>query len=267
MKLNRTVDRAIDVLEVISTKKEGYTLAELTQLLNCPKSSLFDIIKTLVHRNMILQDSHSGITHYKIGLQSFLIGSHYLNNIDLVNYAKEDLINLANKMQATTFMAVLNDYMVTYIYKYESERSIITTANIGTRRSLHCAALGKAMIAFCTKEEIEKAIAVTEYTCFTEYTISSPEEFRKEIEIVQKKGYAIDDRENTLQQIAAAAPIFDYSGKVIASISCVGFYESQIDLDDLGMIVKNVADTISLKLGYAIGDDRHENDISMVWRR
>lgn len=267
MRLNRTVGRAIDVLEVISSKKEGYTLLELTEILHCPKSSLFDIVKTLVQRNMIIQDNQTGITHYKIGLQSFLIGSQYLNDIDLVNYARDDLVKLANKMQATTFMAVLNDYMVTYIYKYESERSIITTANIGTRRSLHCAALGKAMIAFCSDEQIKKALENTEFEIYTPYTISSPEKFLEEIKAVKEKGYAVDNRENTLQQIAAAAPIFNHKSEVIASISCVGFYESEINLDDLGLIVKNVANKISEKLGYTLGGITHENDISLVWSR
>ena len=51
-----------------------------------------------------------------------------------------------------------------------------------------------------------------------------------------------------LQQIAAAAPIRDHDGTVIAAISCVGFYESSIDLDDLGVIVKDVGNRISSNL-------------------
>ncbi|MBS5112310.1 MAG: IclR family transcriptional regulator [Coprobacillus cateniformis] len=250
MKLNRTLMRAIDILELLSKSKEGYTLTQLSTVLDSPKSSIFDIMKTLVFKNMVLEDNQSGVTRYKIGLQSFLIGSSYINAIDLVNIARNDLIDFANKMQATTFMAILDDNMVTYIYKYESERSIITTANIGTRRSIHCAALGKAMIAFASKEEIEEAIAKTDFISYTQHTITSPDEYLKELEEVKQKGYAKDDRENTLQQIAAAAPIFDHTGQVVASISCVGFYESQVNLDDLGILVKAVADRISAKLGH-----------------
>ena len=51
-------------------------------------------------------------------------------------------------------------------------------------------------------------------------------------------------------KIAAAAPIFDHTGQVVASISCVGFYESSIDLDDLGLLIKDVGKQISYKLGY-----------------
>ena len=119
MKLNRTLLRAIEILELLSRSKEGYTLTELSLIFDYPKSSVFDIIKTLVYKNMVVEDNQTGITKYKIGLASFLIGSSYLNNIDIVNIAKSNLIDFANKMNATTFMAVLDENMVTYIYKYE----------------------------------------------------------------------------------------------------------------------------------------------------
>ena len=246
MKLNRTLLRAIDILELLSKSKEGYTLAQLSSMLDSPKSSIFDIMKTLVYKNMVIEDNQSGITKYKIGLQSFLIGSSYLNDTDIVNIAKNDLIDLANRMQATTFMSILDDDMVTYLYKYESEKTIITTANIGSRRSIHSSALG-------TDEDLKRAIQRTDFVAYTEYTITSVEKYLDQLKEVRIKGYAKSDREDTLQQVAAAAPIRNHDGKVIAAISCVGFYESQIDLDDLGLVVKDVADKISVKLGYTLG--------------
>ena len=210
-------------------------------------------MKTLVYKNMVIEDNQSGITKYKIGLQSFLIGSSYLNDTDIVNIAKNDLIDLANRMQATTFMSILDDDMVTYLYKYESEKTIITTANIGSRRSIHSSALGKVMVAFGTDEDLKRAIQRTDFVAYTEYTITSVEKYLDQLKEVRIKGYAKSDREDTLQQVAAASPIRNHDGKVIAAISCVGFYESQIDLDDLGLVVKDVADKISVKLGYTLG--------------
>ena len=250
MKLNRTLLRAIEILELLSRSKEGYTLTELSLIFDYPKSSVFDIIKTLVYKNMVVEDNQTGITKYKIGLASFLIGSSYLNNIDIVNIAKSNLIDFANKMTATTFMAVLDENMVTYIYKYESENSIITTANVGTRKSLHCAALGKAMLAYKSEEEINKIIDKIDFISYTYFTIKTKEKLIEELAEVRQRGYAKDDRENTLQQIAVAAPLFDHEGHVVAAISCVGFYESSIDLDDLGLLIKDVGKQISYKLGY-----------------
>lgn len=250
MKINRTLQRAVEILELLARNKEGYTLVEIVSLLQAPKSSVFDILKTLVFTNMVIEDTSFGKTKYKVGLNAFLIGSTYVNDIDIIQVARQYLVPLANKMKATTFMAVLDDSMVTYIYKYESADSIITTANIGTRRQVHSAALGKAMLAFASEEEIHQAIRKITFESYTEYTITSIEKYMDELKEVRKNGYAKDNRENAMHQVGAAAPIFDHNGQVVAAISCVGLYEESINLDDLGEVVKKEAAHISQSLGY-----------------
>lgn len=250
MKLNRTLLRSIEILDLLSKNKDGYTLGEIVDALHAPKSSVFDIIKTLVHTNMVEEDVTSGKVRYKVGLHSFLIGSTYVNGVDIVNTAKKYLVPLADKMRATTFMAILDDYMVTYLYKYESPESIITTANIGSKRGVHSAALGKVMLAFSSDDVVNETIQNTKFEKYTEFTITSIERYLEELKIVREKGYAKSDREDTLHQIAAAAPIFDHNGRVIAAISCVGLYEEHIDLDEIGDIVKKEANKISYELGY-----------------
>lgn len=253
MKLNRTLVRAIDILELLSKNKDGYTLTEIATILDCPKSSIFDIMKTLLYKNMVVEDNHTGASKYKIGLQAFLIGSSFIQDIDIVNIAKDDLIDLANRMHATTFMAVLDDFKVTYIYKYESSQSIITTANIGTRGELYSTGLGKVLLAFADEDVFRDAIKNISYIPLTPYTITSPEKLIDEMRIVRKNGYAIDNRENSLYQFCGAAPIRDYRGHVIAAISCSGLYDELMNMGDLGLIVKEVADKISVKLGYIGG--------------
>lgn len=256
MKLNRTLLRAIEILDLVSKNKDGYSLAELTRLLDSPKSSVFDIVKTLVFKNMLYEDNQAGVTKYKIGLQSFLIGSSFINDIDIVNIAKNDLIELADKMQATTFMAVLDDFKVTYIYKYESKHSVITTANIGTRNPLHSTGLGKVLLAYSSEDILKDAMKTMAYEPITDYTITSPEKLIDELKKVRQLGYAIDNRENASYQYCVAAPVRNHDGKVIAAISCVGLYENQIDLSSLGKIVKVLGEKISKKMGYKEGDEK-----------
>lgn len=85
------------------------------------------------------------------------------------------MIDLANKMHATTFMAVLDDFKVAYIYKYESIHSVITTANIGTRNPLHSTGLGKVLLAFSSEDVLKDALKTMTYEPITPYTITSPE--------------------------------------------------------------------------------------------
>jgi len=250
MKINRTLSRAVDILELLSKNKDGYSLSQLAAMLDCPKSSVFDIIKTLVYKNMVIEDTQSGNAKYKIGLQAFLIGNSFVQNVDMINTAKKDLIDLANQMHATTFMAVMDDFKVTYIYKYESQNSIITTANIGTRGLLHSTGLGKVLLAFANEDLFKAALKRINYESLTPYTLTSPEALFEEIKRVRVKGYAIDDRENSLYQCCAAAPVRNHQGEMIAAVSCSGLHEVLTDLDALGQIVRSTADRISAQLGY-----------------
>ena len=251
MKLNRTLVRAIEILDLLSKNKEGHTLVEIVDVLDAPKSSVFDILKTLVHTKMVEEDFSTGKVRYKIGLHTFLIGSNYVNGVDIVKVAKQYLVPLADKMKATTFMAILDDYMDTYLYKYESPESIITTANIGSRRQLHSAALGKVMLAFSSKEFVDEAIKHIDFEPYTEYTITSIDKYLELLEEVRKKGYAKSNREDALHQVAAAAPVFDHTGNVVAAISCVELYTENVDLDELGEIVRREANKISYRLGFS----------------
>ena len=106
------------------------------------------------------------------------------------------------------------------------------------------------MWAYKSEEEINKIIDKIDFISYTYFTIKTKEKLIEELAEVRQRGYAKDDRENTLQQIAVAAPLFDHEGHVVAAISCVGFYESSIDLDDLGLLIKDVGKQISYKLGY-----------------
>ena len=47
MKLNRTTQRTIEILEIISQKPEGASLDELCDRLELPKTSAYDIVTTL----------------------------------------------------------------------------------------------------------------------------------------------------------------------------------------------------------------------------
>ena len=49
MKVNRTALRTIEILEYIAKSQDGVSLLEIAQALDIPKSSVFDILKTLLY--------------------------------------------------------------------------------------------------------------------------------------------------------------------------------------------------------------------------
>ena len=87
----------------------------------------------------------------------------------------------------------------------------------------------------------------------TKNTIIDYDSFIVEADQIKKSGYATDNEEFAKGIICIAVPVFDYLGKVIATIgiSSLTLYD---DLDSLVQgkfkLLKNVSDEISANLGY-----------------
>ena len=83
----------------------------------------------------------------------------------------------------------------------------------------------------------------------TEYTITSPQKYLKELKRVKNIGYAVDFQEDSIYQICIAAPIFNHNKNVVAAISCTFLYDTNLRIKEIGEEMKRIALTISKKLG------------------
>jgi len=248
MKINRTTKRAIEILELVSQQPRGMTLNEIANHLEMPTTSAFDIIHTLKHTGMLdIVDDYSKL--YCLGPKSVIIGQQYLKNNDLVNIAKPYMIDLAEKLCKTVFLAKEVENQILYINKYEPINALITMANVGTRNYMHGTSLGKAILAF--SDDLVNKVEQLELVKITTNTITNKKEFVKELQIIRERGYAIDNEELEENMLCIGAPIFDYNNKVVASISVSAIKKLTTDVTNEGKLVRTTADQISRKLGYA----------------
>ena len=70
MKLNRTAQRTVEILKMISKSQEGCTLDELCEQLQIPKTSAYDIVTTLVSLGMV-NLNRGQKQRYTIGLTAY----------------------------------------------------------------------------------------------------------------------------------------------------------------------------------------------------
>jgi DNA-binding IclR family transcriptional regulator len=119
---------------------------------------------------------------------------------------------------------------------------------------LHTSAPGKAMVAFLPEGERKTLMAKIEYKRFNEKTIRNIGDYRKKLEEVRKKGYAVDFAEEIEGMHCIGAPIFNRRGYPIAAIWLTGpsFRLEPINFESIGKEVKKYADIISQSLGYGL---------------
>lgn len=247
--MNRTVRRAFQVLKYVAKEEDGLTLTEITELLDCPKSSAFNIIQTLLNLDL-LSESKANNKKYQLGPENYVLGMNYYKRLDLVDLFKEFLPGIGDKLHRNCFGGILEDDKVLYIYKYAGEGAKLATCDKGTKAELYCTGLGKVLLAYSSSDYQKKVIDNMTFIKKTERTISTKEQLYKELEEVRKKGYACDNREIEDYMICFAAPVFNFSGECVAAVSISDMHTESTDCEFLGQQIRNVALEISKRIGY-----------------
>ena len=249
MKINRTTERSVQILQIIAKSNEGMEMDEICERLSIPRTSCYDILVILVHLGML--EVNTGVKRsYKIGLNAYRIGMSYMNNRNISEIIAPALKELSKELQKTCFFGVLEGGKIVYISKFEPENPIITTATIGTKNPIYNTSLGKAILSSMSDEEIKDILSGIELKQATRFTITDREELIKNIELVRVRGFALDERELEEHMECVGVPIFDEKKECIGAISASSLYRKDEDYMALGEILKNRGLEISKSLGF-----------------
>ena len=249
MKLNRTTQRTVEILKLVSRKPEGITLDDICTQLDLPKTSAYDIVTTLVEMGMVNVQKGQKQT-YTIGLMAYRIGINYTNNLDFLGIIEPELKAFSREVGKTVFFGVRSDHDVVYICKFEPENPIITTATVGTKNPMYCTSLGKVILAYTDEDTRQQIVNRIKFSRKTENTIMTKAELEKELEKVRNQGYALDAREMEEHMECGGAAIFEQDGNVLGAISVSSLYKPEEDYDALGRVVCKKAAEVSKLLGF-----------------
>jgi IclR family KDG regulon transcriptional repressor len=245
-----SVDRALVILEYLGTQTKEVGVRELGQAIGLSKSSVHRILQTLRARGFVRWNPDNA--RYSLGMRAFEVGCGILRSMEAHAVAKPQLEQLVNQLGETAFLGVLDDAELVYIDKIDGRRSVRMYADIGSRKPLHSTAIGKSLLAHLDRAEIDRIIAARPLARFTKNTITDPEALRQELEKIRRQGYAEDNEEMEEGLYCVGAPLFNYSGRPVASISVAvpKIGQPTLQKDRVIKAVSAAAQEISGKLGF-----------------
>lgn len=248
MIMNRTVDRAMQILQIVSKTNDGTTLQEIADELEIPKSSAYVIVQTLL-QDGYLSTMRYNDKKYRIGLKLFTLGMRYVDDLNLVAQCSQYLDPLADTYKKTAFVGVLEGTSIVYVHKYVSKDAVLASCALGSRKPAYATALGKAILAYTEAPALDAIIDQIDFSSLTEHTITSPEAFRADLAETRRRGYSVSIKEHLNNTVCCGAPVFDYTGHVIAACSLSDVHEGPVDV--MGEDLKQACRKISESLGYA----------------
>src|SRR5215469_8300357 len=234
------VERALNILEAAANRRDGLTNSEISHKLGIPKSSASYILRTLDRRGYLRRDTETG--RYRLGLKILSLGGDARANLDLAELALPFMRGLSDRIHLTIHLAVLDQGEAVYIEKIEAPGFFKVNTWVGRRMFLHSTSVGKCLLGWLPKQEVETLLRQQGMKKRTPKTITTIARLSAELEQVRQQGHAIDDEENSLGARCLAAPIFDPMGSVIAALGVSGTL-TQMDEESIVRIVEALKET------------------------
>jgi len=248
---NRSLERALRILNVLGNERPSQSLAQLSEALNLPRATVLRLCTTLLNFGFLRQDLLS--KHYSLGMRVLELAISVSDSFSLRKIASPYLNILQTKIGKTIFLAVLDKDEVLYIDKIDDLRNPISfTSKIGTRRPAYWGMLGFVLMAYLPDKEIKRILQKEHLRAFTSKSITKKPELIELLGKVRSTGYVVEV-EMALDGISGVGvPIFDHTGKIVAAVG-VGFISSSVKEKELYRIIKEATKTVSAiskELGY-----------------
>lgn len=250
----QSVARALDILEAFDYEHEELGVTELSHKLGLHKNNVFRLLATLETRGYVEQDSKSG--NYRLGMKTFEVANVFLHHLGIRQQARPILEELVSRCNETAYLAVLDGPEVIYISMHETTHPVRVIPRLGRRLPSYCTASGKSQLAFESRDRLDEIFRDYPFKPLTENTITRYEDLLVHLKEIARNGYAVDNEEWEYGVKCVAAPVRDYTHRVVAAVVLSGptprFTPERIEAE-LVPLAKEAAARISHRLGFEVG--------------
>lgn len=247
--------RGLEVLALFTAARPALSFNEIVGALDLSKSTAFRILATLEQLGYLEHDPTA--RRYRPGLKVFQLGFAALAGLEIQQVARPQLERLAQQLDETASMAVLEDLDIIYVDRIRNRAIVGVVLGVGSRLPAYTASLGKVLLAGLPEPELRERLARATLAPITTHTIVSREALLAELAEIRRRGYAISDQELAIGLRGVAAPIRDGQGRAVAAINVSGptstISPERLERELLPAVLAT-AERISLGLGYAPSD-------------
>ncbi|MDQ5812588.1 MAG: IclR family transcriptional regulator [Actinomycetota bacterium] len=209
----QVIARATDVLRALEAEPGGLSLAKIAQRVSLARSTVHRIVTALEAESLVIPASPSG--GYRLGPELARLAASAGG--ELREAVRPFIERLRHEADETVDLAVLNRDRVFFVDQVAAPHRLQALSAVGVSLPAHCTAIGKALLAGLTDEQVERLLP-ERLPAETSNTITDRAELLADLERVRASGVAFDREELTIGISAVGAEIRD-AGGVVAALS------------------------------------------------
>jgi IclR family pca regulon transcriptional regulator len=211
------LSKGLRVLSCFTAERPVLRMNEVAALTAIPMPTAFRLVATLEEEGYLerLPDGS-----YRPGAAVLGLGFSALHGGDLVQTAQPLVRALARSTGQTVNFGVLQRDRVLYLLRIRSAELVTAHIQIGSSLPAVHAAMGKVLLAFAGDEYVERWVTPAS---FRERpgpkAVTGIDALRKQLRVVRRNGWAVQDEELAPGLRSIGAPVFDAHGLVVGAMS------------------------------------------------
>jgi IclR family transcriptional regulator, pca regulon regulatory protein len=196
----KSVEKAFDVLLAFTHDGPKLTVSEVAVRAGMTRASARRFLLTLADLGYLRAEG----PHFELTARSLEIGRTFLANLSLPRVAEPHLKTLAARLNETTSLCILEGADVVYVVCVPSPRLLSVSISVGTRFPAWATSMGRVLLAALPDAALQSYLESLELHRFTEHSIGSIAQLRREVEAAREKGWSMvsEELEDGLRGVA-----------------------------------------------------------------
>ncbi|MFZ9723460.1 MAG: IclR family transcriptional regulator [Burkholderiaceae bacterium] len=217
---NRSLTRAIRLLDSLLSKGKPATLNELTLALELPKPTVYRLLSALTDLNLLERDPVS--RRYGIGHSLLEMGQRITQQAWPSTQRRALMQDLVNDLGETCNFVVRVGNEVIWLERIETNDPVRLHMDRGTHAPLYCTASGKLFLSYLSESEIEQILQQNPIESYTKKTLRSKASLYADLSRIRQTRISFDRGEFLSDSFAVAVPIEGKDGFIVAALSAHG---------------------------------------------
>ena len=245
--ISGSIKKALAIIECVGKSPKPLKASQVSFMTKLDRATAFRILTYLTSLGYVFKDTTNNI--YSLGHKIFEFGdkSDFLKTLTTLCF--EYIKDLSYDTNHITYLAVLEGPHIVYCDKVDPSGETAPRA-FRMRLDAHSCALGKAILAFKSRDELREIYKTYTLHKHTSNTITSIDKLYLNLDRVRKNGFSLNEAETFEYVYGIGAPIMDSQNRAIAGIAISGS-KGTINIktiDELSKKVTNTSKLISKKL-------------------
>lgn len=187
----KSAEKTLSVLLAFTSDDPRLTVTQVAESTSLTRAAARRFLLTLVDLGYLSSDG----TQFSLTPRVLDIGAGFLAGLDLPKVAQPHLNRLANDLDESATLSILDEDDIVYIARATAPRLHTVTVNLGNRLPAWATSMGRILVSELPSTDRQAFLDRTEISTFTDRTVSSREELGRELERIREQGWCLVSQE------------------------------------------------------------------------